>query len=388
MPPVEAWKKVLITLKKDTTVAQHDPHLALMSCVRCHGGDASELDDHHAAHEGLIVDPSASEVDQCRGCHEAIADSYRTSMHATLQGEKNAIAARVGVASFSECPQKMQDGFKGECASCHATCGDCHVSRPDSAGKGFIKSHQFQRTPHQKYQCMACHGSRIEHDFVGDSEAGRPPDVHFGKGLDCMSCHSGDEMHQAAGDAPDRYHLARAPRCEDCHRDAESNEHHQAHWDDLSCHVCHAQPYSSCTACHTGGGWKTDPAYQENNPWESFKIGLNPFEDRRYKYVTLRHAPVAPDSYDAWGEVDALKDFAALPTWKHATPHSVRRWTDRTVVPEGASCAASCHMGDPGGGPENAAHYLFTSDVEGVGTEYVEANQGVVVDEHLPQGWR
>lgn len=383
---MEAWEKIYIKFTNKELLSEVDPHLGYESCWGCHGGDPRETEDQDLAHAGFIKDPSASDGENiCANCHQAIAKDFSTSMHMTLKGEKNAIAARMGLDSFEECPSKVKDGFVASCNGCHATCGDCHVSRPNSAAQGFIKSHKFTKKPHQVNQCMACHGSRVAHDFLGDDETQRPSDVHFSKGFNCMSCHSGAEMHSPAIDVKDRYHVPEAPRCEDCHDAATANDHHAQHWNDLSCYVCHSQDYNNCASCHVGS-WKDDEAYHEKNPEEDFRIGLNPFPDRRYKYTTLRHIPIDQESYDDWDTDDILVNFNVLPTWKYASPHSARRWTARTEVADGASCSASCHLGGAGG-VENADIYLTKDYVESRWPNELEANLPVVVDEQLPSGW-
>lgn len=387
MPPMEPWEKVFLNVGSGTPEALDD-HLAMVSCTGCHGGDASVLEDKDAAHAGLVADPSAGANSPCAACHAEVASSYESSVHFNLWGEKAAIAARIGVAGFDSCPEWVKHGFKGECRSCHATCGDCHVSIPDSAGKGLIKNHQFKKKPHQKNQCMACHGSRIAAEFMGEIE-GNEPDIHFSKGMTCMTCHTGAEMHAPSAPGTDRYHVKQAAQCESCHPVKDANPYHLAHWTDLSCYVCHAQSYNNCSRCHVAGGWKNDPNYTQNNPARDFKIGLNPFPDKPYKFVTLRHVPVVPDTFDNWegSEHGALAGYSSLPTWKYATSHSIRRWTDRTKVPEGAACGAKCHLGPPGGSPDNAGIYLFQDYIQQNWPEEGAANSSVTVDNALPEGW-
>ena len=388
MAPLEPWEKVFINLGSKEFISELDWHLGPVGCDECHGGDPGEQDDPEAAHQGLIPDPSRIEHKACKQCHWNITESAEQSMHFQLWGEKKTLAARTGSADFDSCPAALKEGYLGECTSCHATCGDCHISQPDSVGKGFIKNHLFQAKPHQKNQCMACHGSRISFDFLGDDEAGRLPDIHFLKGKNCMSCHTGDQLHAAREYGADRYHLDDSPTCEGCHDVASANAYHQTHWDDLSCQVCHAQEYNNCAACHVDHEYQTDPVYQENSPDVQFRMGLNPFEDRRFKFVTLRHIPVSPESYDFWeGVLAPLDQFDALPTWKYTTPHSIRRWTPRTEVTEGGTCGSSCHLGAPGGPPENAQWYLWKNEVEQNWPLEADANDGVVVDGMLPDDW-
>lgn len=377
---------MLISLGSKASPAELDAHLARQGCEECHGGDPDETDDVAVAHNGLVADPSAPVHAACQPCHGEVEAAQTAGMHSRLTGERHALAARYGAASFEECPQEVKDGFEGECTSCHATCGDCHVSRPDTAGKGFIKNHVFQKTPSQKYQCMNCHGARIGADFTGDEETGRLPDTHFARGMTCMSCHDGAEMHAASGDAKTRYEAPGLPACKDCHGNSSGqNTYHQMHWTDLSCHVCHSQPYANCSGCHVAGQYKKDPIYQENNPYWEFKIGRSPIPSKG-TFALLRHAPVVPDTFVPWGAEEAVA-FSALPTWRFTSPHSIQRWTDRTRPSEGGTCGSRCHIGAPGGSPANASLFLFRADVEAGYPLEMEANAGVVVDGLLPAGW-
>ena len=383
---MDPWEKVFINVGSKT-LEQLDSHLAT-ACTDCHGGDSAETEDMEKAHQGVVVDPSEGPDNICSTCHPTQAAGHALSLHLNLWGEKKAVAGRFGVESFGDCPAAAKDGFKAECASCHASCGQCHVSRPTSAGRGLNKGHVFNKTPHQKNQCMGCHGSRVEHDFLGVDENNKP-DIHFAKGIACVDCHSGVEMHAAADAATDRYHAPEAPTCVTCHAAVQgANTYHAMHWSTLSCQVCHSQPYNNCTACHTGAAWKTDPAYAANSPSVDFRIGLNPIPDRPVKYATVRHVPVAPDTYDNWGVGDAVVAYDSAPTWKFATPHSIRLWTERTQVAAGASCGANCHIGAPGGSPANTYLYLTKDYVETNWPLEASANATVVVDDKLPAGWK
>ena len=354
------------------------------------------------AHSGLIADPSEFKqqsgtiTNSCSGtgCHNNIVENYQFSLHQNLWGEKRAVALRSGVSTFDECPQSTREGFNGECMSCHATCGDCHISIPNSAGKGFLSSHRFRKTPDQANNCMACHGSRIAHDYLGDPEAGRKGDVHNDRFMKCMDCHSQVEMHSAV-DNPDnthRYNYSKAPTCTDgCHGGADTlasnNLYHLAHFDDLTCHVCHSQPYNNCGGCHVGGEWLTDPFYQANNPAEDFKIGLNPLPSHSSaKFATLRHVPIAPESYSNWGAGSSvLSSYDNEPTWKFTTPHNIRRFTALTDTSGGKTCNENCHLDK---NPANSRYFLFESDIQSAWPNEVNANRSVVVDGQLPPGWK
>ncbi|MBU2689571.1 MAG: cytochrome c3 family protein [Candidatus Eisenbacteria bacterium] len=192
-------------------------------------------------------------------------------------------------------------------------------------------------------QCTACHGSRIGEEYRGkhrDQIPGYKFDVHYGKnaqlgGKHCVNCHTGNEMHNGMGE--ERFAVSEMPRCEDCHGSvSEANVYHEEHWGELSCSVCHSQDYKNCNSCHPPTGLDT-PSYLR------FKIGKNPLPDSRsYEYVTLRHIPIAKDSFTGWGFPD-LPEFNVMPTWKYAVPHNIQRWTARTDTTGGVSCSAVCH---------------------------------------------
>lgn len=392
-----------------TDVGQIDYHLDELSCTDCHNGDSNILNNMMEAHTGLIADPSRyneNGTNACSqsGCHEDIAGQYKNNLHQKAWGERKAIAIRSGFDAnqFDQCPSSTKEGFYGECANCHATCGDCHISIPNSAGQGLISNHRFMGQPSSVNNCMACHGSRIAHDFLGSNEFPfRPSDVHASS-MNCLDCHMQTEMHSASTEGTDRYQFDQLPSCEDCHNDvADVNTYHTRHIDDLTCYVCHSQDYSNCTDCHVtpvesydpvNTGWKEDLVYQSRNPEEDFRIGLNPIKQssgqHRQKFATLRHIPITENSYDNWGEASAdLPGYDELPTWKYTSPHSILRFTARTDTSDGKSCQESCHIGGAHGDSANVKYYLTRQYVEQHWPEEVNANESVFVNDNLPGGW-
>jgi len=192
-----------------------------------------------------------------------------------------------------------------------------------------------------------------------------------------VSCHDGQELHGDGSRPGHRLDTDNGPTCERCHgEEAESNVYHAAHWGDLSCQGCHSQDYKSCNSCHAGSGLAS-PSYM------SFKIGRNPVPDERpYPYVTLRHAPVSPDTYREWG-VEDLAAFGVEPTWRYAAPHNIRRWTARTQVGEGESCAKACH--DAADGPDGV--FLRQADLDAMSPVEAEANRNLIVPDGSPVNW-
>ena len=95
------------------------------------------------------------------------------------------------------------------------------------------------------------------------------------------------------------------------------------------------------------------------------KIGYNPIqsEDRPWKWVTLRHVPIDPDTFSFYGE-ELLPNFDMRPTWTYATPHNIQR-----ITPQAEKCT-NCHK-DPD---------VFLT-VDDLLPYEIEANKDVVVDE-------
>ncbi len=373
MAPLEPWEKVLVNAE-----AFRQTTHGLMACEECHGGVQS--DNKETAHQGLVADPSEGEHNVCEQCHPGITSDYETSLHATQNGYWTQLDER----SLAAAHAALGVMFDNHCASCHTTCGDCHVSQPNAVGGGFINGHVFNATPSMTRNCTACHGSRVGKEYLGQNEGVRG-DVHFRQGrMTCVDCHSEAQMHGQSDDclschdgaeightrtSPHRYHGEQLPACEDCHAEALNGQdgiamHHQ-HSADLSCQVCHAVAYTSCNGCHVAVSESSgNPYFETEASYLTFFIGRNPLQNsaRPYEYVVLRHVPVARDSFAYYGE-DLLATFDALPTWEYATPHNIQRMTPQTE-----SCNA-CH-----GHPE-----LFLT-IDKVSADELDANAPVIVD--------
>jgi cytochrome c3-like protein len=406
-------------------------------CVACHGG-VDGTDDRAAAHAGMQRMPGAA---QCGQCHETVAALAASSLHTAVAGMPPVLQDR-GVTFADDSLAKAR--FQVQCAKCHlantdgqTACGSCHVSVPPSAGGGFLAGHRFFRTPSTESNCTACHGSRVKDEYYGQNGAllarnaaalpadspwksyALAPDVHEAKGMGCDACHSPGEMH-GVGAYPgvDRYGIVGTPQCLDCHGPGKADAqafasvgfmHNATHLGKLDCQICHAQPYKNCFGCHTdvdskGTGFyrinETDPTRAARtaagaptvagDALMAFRVGKNPKAGLSGKaYSVLRHVPVDPDvfRYSGANEVAGLiPDMNALPTWKHATPHSISRRT-----PIQASCY-NCH------GPEYARFWL-TDPVgsaagwvpDPVANPYyqfeVDANAGVVQPAPIPLGF-
>ena len=351
---MEAWEKVFV----DCVKFGDDIH-GKVGCVICHGGD-SRAQEKEASHEGLVVDPSDG---NCDTCHKDIAHKNEHSLHTSVDGMKAALVARGGDLSEGS---PLAEAFDNHCATCHTTCGQCHVSQPTALGGGLVSKHKFRKTPSMKNNCAACHGARVGNEYLGENE-GIPGDVHWKKAvMTCRKCHS-DELHGAGEPVADRYHNPLLAKCEDCHQDVWDNKadnpQHEQHIGDLSCQVCHSVAYKNCSSCHTSVNEKGEPSFTTDPSTMDFKIGLNPVRSREipYKYVVLRHPPTNHNLFDYYGE-NLLPDFDSVPTWKYATPHNIQLQT-----PQNESCNA-CHGNKD----------LFLTE-EDVNPDEREANRSVMV---------
>jgi hypothetical protein len=354
--PLEPWEKVLVSTEFMDTVH------GSQSCVDCHAGTQSP--EKETAHAGLVANPSANS-EKCATCHADQGEHASASLHTSLAGYWTALDAR----STPENHPKLEEAFANHCSSCHTTCGDCHISQPSSVGGGLLNGHVFEKTPPMTRTCTACHGSRIGADYLGKHED-IPGDVHFREGrMSCVACHPGNALHTTAEtEAANRYSGEQSPVCTDCHPEvgAQGDEiqQHVQHKDQLSCQVCHSVEYTSCDGCHVSISEKTSqPIYKTEGDYLTFYIGLNPLqnESRPYKYVTVRHVPVSPDSFAYYGD-NLLPNFNQLPTWTYTTPHNIQRKT-----PQNSACT-KCHG--------NSELFLTADKVD---PAELEANQSVIV---------
>lgn len=332
------------------------------------------------AHTDLIHDPSEDPEAGCGFCHdhdhsEQVA-SFPTSIHAQLTGEITMLETRLG-GPLEDHPE-VQQGWEKSCYGCHATCGQCHISRPKTVGGGLVDGHLFKRTPSMVEQCTACHGSRVGEEFRGqhgDEIPGYKGDAHYLAGMRCEACHSAEEMHAGSGDH--RFAVSPSPRCTDCHEDIDtSNVYHRAHMDQLSCTVCHAQDYKQCDSCHVPDGL-------DDASWLAFKIGKNPLASLRPdEYVTLRKIPIARDTYAGWGLTGELPAFDSLPTWKATVPHNIQRWTARTEPGSDGLCSTACHDT-----PATLEGWFLRQIDLDEHPEEAAANQYLIVPDDKPTGW-
>lgn len=306
-----------------------------LGCVSCHQGNSPG--NMESSHEGMVRDPSIDEK-ACGGCHPDTVSNYSTALHNTLQGQITAVEARSHPGIMD---QELAEVNEVDCTTCHATCGQCHVSRPDVAKGGLIDGHLFLRESSMNEVCVRCHGTSKEGGlYLADYGVG---DVHWIQAkMTCMDCHDGTELHGSGTIYANRYEVQELPRCTDCHSAEElaKVQSHLIHQDEVSCYVCHsAGPVQTCLGCHEG--YEDGKRYRTSEKIDYiFKIGLNsdPSDIHPYTYVTVRKVPTVPDTFSYFGV--ELSNFDQVPTWKMSTPHNIRKST-----PQNRTCD-SCH-GNP-----------------------------------------
>ncbi len=321
-----------------------------LGCTGCHGGDAT-TDDKTVAHGGML-DAEAGCVD----CHADITKLHSTSLHGTLNGMSHALELRSGPENF----HKLDTVWHNDCASCHASCSDCHVTLPGAVGGGLLRGHEFFKTPPMEDTCAVCHGTRAGAEYLG-KWGGVEPDVHHQAGMHCIDCHTND-MHGDGTLYTSRWDVAGRSQCTDCHEDLpnDSVEAHMAEHDDMSCQTCHSQPYQNCFSCHAG---LEDGAFfrKADHKGLDFKIGRNTVTGYPYSIVPLRNNPVSRDGFAYFGE-NLLPHFDEYPTWKTAAPHNIQR-----ITPQNETCA-NCHG--------NADLFLLEEYLDELGSE---ANKSVII---------
>jgi hypothetical protein len=358
LPPAERWRAVFL----DDLAFLETMH-GRYGCITCHGGTGNTL-LKEVAHTGLIRQPGSTDL--CADCHAREVSNAVNNLHASLTGYRTVLFARSKPADTA----MLETVMENHCNSCHtATCGQCHVSHPAGIGGGLVAGHEFGDVEAINTTCAGCHGSRIEAEYKGQEGTG-PGDVHWTQGgMLCSDCHPASEFHGTETEHLERYDGAAEPSCDDlgCHPDISAEDgieqHGGAHLKSLSCQACHATSYRNCYGCHVAVTDDT-PSFTLEAVELDFKIGRNPIKSgyRPWKYVTVRHVPVARDSFAYYGE-DLLSEFNALPNWKYATPHTIQR-----ITPQNESCNA-CHG--------NTDLFLTAGDVP---ADELRANWPVIVE--------
>jgi thiosulfate/3-mercaptopyruvate sulfurtransferase len=353
-----------------------------VGCTGCHNGD-DQANEKDKAHSGtFLAHPSSAPDESCAACHTEIVEKFSTSLHNGM-GQKRKVTIRSGLSGsdeFDKLPAHQIEGYNKNCATCHGSCGNCHVSRPLIGGGGLANGHMFKKEPDMVGVCVSCHSSRGGHAFMGVA-SGTVPDVHLTKmGYKCTSCHDGAELHGDGTRVEQRYAYSKLPECQECHTGmANKNSYHTIHLTTFDCQICHSQNYNNCGSCHVHGAGARIPSYMD------FKIAANPIPELKpgFKFALVRRTLAAPDNWKEYG-VPEYSNFDAFPTYNYTTPHNILRWTDRTNVAAGASCYANCHVKTVGSTVTNKNLYLF---MDNLNDWEINATKGITVNDKLPADW-
>jgi len=165
------------------------------------------------------------------------SETFNTSLHATGQGMATwYYEANHGFEHFTQVPYDQLP-----CTSCHerrATggCAACHGTTTPHAGAHVDAS--------LTGACGGCHSRQV-------AEAAHYPDVHRDAGMDCLACHTKEDVmgdgHPYSSMLEDG---AIDARCEDCHTTLSEIPAHTIHQKAVDCTACHVQSVVSCYNCH------------------------------------------------------------------------------------------------------------------------------------------
>jgi hypothetical protein len=160
--PLAPHEKVFV----DSDILDDENH-GEIACHECHGGNPDDP-DWKTAHEGVVKDPTYPDATTaCGDCHDEVNENYQDSIHVTLRPYRLKIDKRASTDPVVR--DKVEHAMGTHCYHCHSSCGQCHISRPTSVDGGFLDGHLFQRKPPMQEVCTACHGSRIQKEYFGDS---------------------------------------------------------------------------------------------------------------------------------------------------------------------------------------------------------------------------
>ncbi len=300
----------------DKAVFDKDPHF-MNGCASCHKGDPKS-DDQEKAHRGIIKRPSA-DLKVCGECHEGIAANFRTSLHYTVRGLSNKFSGRLSEKEKKIFSDKV---FAQSCKTCHASCGDCHVSSPSIKGvrNGFIKGHGFVKKDEGK-TCAVCHGGSVHPEYIGQYSGS--PDAHHIKKMTCTDCHKKVQLHGDGLEYKNKNKVKNRPMCRDCHKSGNEAKTtarlaHAKHEGKVSCYGCHVHgKYGNCYNCHEGSRASLSPG---------FMLGTDPLDKKML--TTLRAIPITRETFLKSGikmeKFDEEVDFRAAPV------HNIKKSTERT----------------------------------------------------------
>lgn len=247
-----------------------------LGCVACHAGNG-EAEDKETGHEGLIVDISRDEPEQCIICHadlpvEIPGDRLRVPHEIVSDW---IVHGEPGILFCSDCHGGVGHGFdpvSGEVACSMTVCLDCHEAwnlevQMTDCDACHIGPHDVAAS----LTCNDCHSSTLVWHEIDLGIHPVPLEGQHGE-VSCFGCHQYPNFKGLNNVCAD-CHLSGHPGwgegdCAECHDpggtwsfSGEVWPGHVERWDqykgahlDVSCAGCHFDGYegteSSCDACH------------------------------------------------------------------------------------------------------------------------------------------
>jgi hypothetical protein len=172
---------------------------------------------------------------------------FNTSLHKTREGKNTAYKiVNGGMETITNIPMSQL-----ACQKCHSTTefypnGD--PIDPNTYAPDCKDCHDFvQGTTVLQQTCLNCHNRQVY-----ERAAYPNMDVHQNANMECIDCHSKEEIHGDDGIAYTSLKESGAVKveCVDCHTNLPTNSSHSIHNATVDCAACHAVSVLTCAGCH------------------------------------------------------------------------------------------------------------------------------------------
>ncbi|WP_456478305.1 hypothetical protein [Geoglobus ahangari] len=202
---------------------------------------------------------------------QVIAEKFQTSLHYTRNGkayfyskDNGGFEALTGVPiekiGCMKCHAKTKaDGSPIEAEEYTPDCNDCHVEIGDK--------------PSSKV-CLGCHSRQGVEIKLESAKPELFSDVHRSKGMECIDCHTEEEMHGDGNKYNSMLEGAIKVDCENCHTSVPENTAHSIHMSKVDCSACHVKTVISCYNCHLESAIKSH-VKRPYGPISGFKFLIN-----------------------------------------------------------------------------------------------------------------
>ena len=224
------------------------------------------------------------------------------------------------------------------CKDCHSNTGELADGRPvpHPYTPSCNDCHDFTKKPSvdSPWVCLSCH-SRQRSEVVYFNKLPEPKDLswqdlHERNGMTCISCHTGDHLHQdASGQASMLDADGIDARCENCHDGTQlTREHHSIHGDRLACAACHTKSVLTCSNCH----FDTEVAVNGR-----FKRPIS--KNRNFMFLVNRKG-------SGPGGIDQVYPATYQSVvYQGKTFYALAPYTSHTITKQGKSCE-ECHANE------------------------------------------